>query len=102
MGFHYERPDLAGDRELRVPKPEILVYEQRDGRMRLVALEYFRADADQDMATDDDRPWLFHRGFDGPMEGHAPGMPIHYDLHAWLYKRNPAGRFEAFNPRVKC
>jgi hypothetical protein len=102
MGFHYERADLAGDRKLRVRKPEILVYERRDGRMRLVALEYFRADEDQDMSTDDDRPRLFERGFDGPMEGHSPGMPIHFDLHAWLYKRNPSGRFEAFNPRVEC
>ena len=29
-------------------------------------------------------------------------MPIHYDLHAWLYERNADGRFTMFNPRVKC
>jgi hypothetical protein len=102
MGYHYAHPDLAGDRELDVRRPEILVYERRGGRMRLVALEYFRADADQRLDTDDDRPSLFGRGFDGPMEGHEPGMPIHYDLHAWLYKRNPDGRFEPYNPRVTC
>ena len=52
--------------------------------------------------TDEDRPYLFGRGFDGPMEGHEPGMPMHYDLHAWVWKRNPAGTFAMWNPRVEC
>jgi hypothetical protein len=102
MGFHYANPELIGDGRLQIRRPEILVYQQRGGRMRLVALEYFRPDADQRLDTDDDRPRLFERPFDGPMEGHEPGMPIHYDLHAWLYKRNPDGRFTALNPRVSC
>ena len=102
MGYHYGHPDLLGDDRLQIRKPEILVYERQHGRMRLVALEYFRPDADQRLDTDDDRPLLFGRGFDGPMEGHEPGMPVHYDLHAWLFKRNPDGRFAQFNPRVSC
>jgi hypothetical protein len=102
MGFHYAHPQLAGDRRLDVRRPEILVYQRHHGHMRLVALEYFRADADQRLDTDEDRPRLFGRGFDGPMEGHEPGMPIHYDLHAWLVKHNPDGRFAQFNPRVSC
>jgi hypothetical protein len=102
MGFHYANPALAGDRELDTRRPEILVYEQRHGRMHLVAVEYFRADADGRLDTDDDRPSLFDRGFDGPMEGHDPGMPVHYDLHAWLFKRNPDGVFAQYNPRVSC
>jgi hypothetical protein len=102
MGFHYAHPGLSGDRRFDIRRPEILVYEKRDGRMRLVAVEYFRADADQDLSTDDDRPHLFGRPFDGPMEGHEPGMPIHYDLHAWVWKKNPQGVFEQWNPRVHC
>ena len=31
--------------------------------------------------------------FDSPMLGHEPGMPVHYDLHVWLYRHNPAGLF---------
>ena len=41
-----------------------------------------------------ERPQLFGRPFDGPMEGHHPLMPRdlhHYDLHVWLWKDNPAG-----------
>ena len=102
MGVHYTHPGLAQDRRLNIRRPEILVYEPRGERRRLVAVEYYRADADGRLDTDDDRPYLFDRGFDGPMEGHEPGMPVHYDLHAWVWKRNPAGTFAMWNPRVEC
>jgi hypothetical protein len=36
------------------------------------------------------------------MDGHGPGMPVHYDLHVWLFKKNPRGMFAEFNPRVAC
>ena len=68
------------------------------GKLRLGAVEYFQADADQDLATDQDRPSLFDLPFDGPMLGHEPGMPIHYDLHVWLYKHNPGGHVRDVEP----
>ena len=30
------------------------------------------------------------------------GLPAFYMLHAWIYKHNPAGKFEPWNPRVHC
>jgi hypothetical protein len=103
MGIHYANPELVADGELDVTKPEILVYQPMpSGRLRLGAFEYFQVDSDQDLATDDDRPELFGMPFDGPMLGHEPGMPIHYDLHVWLYRHNPAGLFAMWNPRVHC
>jgi hypothetical protein len=103
MGIHYANPDLVADGKLDVTKPEVLVYQPMpSGKLRLGAVEYFRPDADQDLATDPDRPFLFGLPFDGPMLGHEPGMPIHYDLHVWLYRHNPAGLFAAWNPRVHC
>jgi hypothetical protein len=102
MGIHYTNERLAEDRRIQLRRPEILVYQPRGERLRLVAVEYYRADADGRLDTDDDRPRLFGRGFDGPMEGHEPGMPVHYDLHAWVWKRNPSGTFAQFNPRVHC
>jgi hypothetical protein len=103
MGFHYGNPELLADGELDIERPEVLVYQPtRDGRLRLGAVEYFRTDADQDLATDEDRPSLFGLPFDGPMLGHSPQMPTHYDLHVWLYRHNPAGMFAAFNPLVRC
>lgn len=103
MGIHYANEELIAAGELDVTKPEILVYQPtRDGRLRLGAIEYFQVDADQDLNTDDDRPSLFGLPFDGPMFGHEPGMPFHYDLHVWLYRHNPAGLFAMWNPRVDC
>jgi hypothetical protein len=103
MGIHYANQELVADGKLDVTKPEILVYQPTpSGKLRLGAIEYFRADADQDLATDRDRPSLFGMPFDGPMLGHEPGMPVHYDLHVWLYRHNPAGRFAMWNPRVRC
>ena len=103
MGIHYANPDLVADGKLDITKPEILVYQPMpSGKLRLGAIEYFQADADQDLATDPDRPYLFGLPFDGPMLGHEPGMPVHYDLHVWLYRHNPAGRFAMWNPRVHC
>jgi hypothetical protein len=29
-------------------------------------------------------------------------MPVHYDLHVWLFDSNPAGVFAAWNPSVDC
>jgi hypothetical protein len=102
MGFHYVNQQLVADRALRPTEPEAVLYELRHGELRLVAVEYIRNDADQDLNTDEDRPWLFGRPFDGPMLGHEPGQPIHYDLHAWAWKSNPAGTFAQWNPRVSC
>lgn len=103
MGIHYEHPVLMKSPGVDIRKPEILVYEKApSGDLRLVALEYFKNDADQNLRTRPDRPRLFHRWFDGPMPSHHPGMGIHYDLHVWIWKANPRGMFDAWNPTVKC
>jgi hypothetical protein len=108
MGYHYTKPALAGDTNIDPVLPEILVFTPTaDGSVRLAALEYFRADADQNIKTAGDRPTLFGHPFDGPMAGHPlpagePLMPIHYDLHIWLYQPNPAGELKSENPRVIC
>ena len=68
----------------------------------MAGVEWFKADADQDLSTDEDRPTLFGQPFDGPMAGHEPGMPAHFDLHVWLYEKNPTGELSAWNPRVTC
>ena len=70
--------------------------------MKLVAVEYFSVDADQDLATAGDRPSVLGHPFDGPMPGHTPTMPIHYDLHVWVAENNPAGVFAQWNPAISC
>ena len=103
MGYHDMHPGLAGDAVIDPTRPEMLLYEPNQaGRLHLVGVEYFRADADQDLGTDADRPSLFGHRFEGPMPGHGPGMPVHFDLHVWLYETNPAGQLAEWNPRVRC
>lgn len=100
MGVHFLNTALIGP-EVDALKPQVLIYEPDGDRLRLVAVEWFVP-----LATGiKERPRLFDREFDGPMEGHPPLLPLmlhHYDLHAWLWKENPAGLFSPTNPNVKC
>ena len=34
--------------------------------------------------------------------GNRFGLPAFYSLHAWIWKHNPAGMFEMWNPNVTC
>ena len=100
MGIHFVNAQLVGP----VPdpmRPAILIYEPDGDKLRLIAAEWFIP-----LATGvKERPSVFGRPFDGPMEGHEPLLPKglhHYDLHVWLWKENPAGLFSPTNPRVTC
>jgi hypothetical protein len=103
MGYHYLRWDRL-DNELDIRKPELLLYVPGDGKggLRLVGVEYMKPDADQNLSTANDRPTLFGQPFNGPMGPHEPGMPIHYDLHVWIWSDNPNGTFAQWNPSVSC
>ena len=102
MGVHFLNPARA-TAPVDPENPSILVYlPTADGGYELVAAEWFQADVDQDVDTDADRPSLWGRPFDGPMLGHEAGMPVHYDLHVWLFRTNPAGVFAPWNPSVSC
>ncbi len=103
MGIHAVNPALLTDGVIDPLKPDILLYIPKgDGKLKLVGVEYFKADADQNLGTAGDRPSLFGRGFDGPMPGHNPMMPIHYDLHVWVAEANPSGVFALGNPALSC
>jgi hypothetical protein len=103
MGIHAENGEMMADPAIDPLRPELLLYVPKpNGKLQLVGIEYWKADADQNLATAGDRPSLFGVPFDGPMPGHNPTMPIHYDLHVWLYADNPSGMFAPFNPTLSC
>ena len=103
MGFHYYNPELGSNPQIDPLHPEFLLYTPTaSGGRRLVGIEYMRADGDQDRSTDSDRPRFFGHKFNGPMFGHFPGQPIHYDLHVWLFLENPDGVFARYNPNAHC
>ena len=101
MGYHFVNFEYFESTDPRVPAA-LLYAPKQNGKLRLAGAEWFQVDADQDLATDDDRPSMFGKEFDGPMEGHAPGMPIHYDLHAYVWVDNPDGVLTAHNPNITC
>jgi hypothetical protein len=117
MGIHAVNRDLAGDLAIDALQPEILLYlPKEDGSLRLIGLEYFSvalansdtgpvpwfADAPPPNGWFNPAPTVFGRTFDGPMPGHNPSMPWHYDLHVWLWASNPSGTFAMFNPSLSC
>ncbi len=98
MGVHWENAALMADPEVDPLHPEILLYAPGPGgRAELVGVEYWRAASDSPVA-----PTLFGHRFDGPMPGHHPAMPVHYDLHVWVWADNPSGMFTPFNPTISC
>ncbi|MFI7481536.1 hypothetical protein ACH9EU_03880 [Kocuria sp. M1R5S2] len=101
MGYHYV--DFANFESTDPLVPAALLYAPSgNGKLRLAGVEWFAVDADQDLTTDDDKPSMFGKEFDGPMPGHAPGMPIHYDLHAYIWQGNPDGVLETWNRNIRC
>ena len=103
MGFHYANPALILNTVDNIRRPDILDLPAEQGRApparggRVVPPRR-RPGPDR---PDPDRPRLFDRPFDGPMI-HEPGTPVHFDLHAWLFKHNPKGVFAPFNPAAHC
>jgi hypothetical protein len=103
MGIHAINPPLLGNDAIDAGQPEILLYVPKsNGKLELVGVEYWKVDADQNLDTAGDKPSLFGQPFDGPMLGHTPTMPIHYDLHVWVAEANPSGLFAMFNPAISC
>lgn len=103
MGVHAVNPALVVDSASDPLRPDILLYApDENGKLRLVGVEYLVFDEDDNLATDGDRPSIFGQPFDGPMPGHTPVMPAHYDLHIWVWSDNPAGMFAPFNPSLSC
>lgn len=114
MGHHYVDPAWLTDPGVNSNRPEVLLYEpEPNGRRRLVAVEYLvpvlsngtpwsGSALQPPPVVDNPPPVLFGQTFLGPMPGHVPGMPWHYELHVWVWKNNPSGIFASWNPRVNC
>ena len=109
MGSHYTNRSRV-DGLINLREPEQLLYLPENGRMRLIGVEYsvpalvngqphFGADPPVNPIA---APFLFGQRFDGPMPGHAPGQPWHYDKHIWMYAENPSGLFAQWNPTLRC
>jgi hypothetical protein len=103
MGQHYVKGPLVEDPALDVLRPEVLVYEPRaEGGYRLVAVEYVVLKDAWHAAFGAARPRLFGRTLTLVPAGNRYGLPDFYEIHAWVWKHNPRGTFDDWNPRVSC
>jgi hypothetical protein len=102
MGQHYVNGALVGDPEIDPLTPEAVIYEPKpDGTYRLVGVEYVTFQAAWD-ATHSASPSLFGRTFKLVNAGNRYGLPAFYQLHVWLWRPNPSGLFNDWNPKVSC
>lgn len=95
MGVHMANMDLLLDGKAELLGPETLLYEpQKNGRMRLVAVEYLVPFSL--LPSDADAPELlgehFHQNFEAGV----------WALHVWIWRHNPAGMFADWNENVTC
>ena len=119
MGVHAPNVSLVADQALDPARPEALLYVPKPQGYRLVGVEYVQIVLLRDpMGTvapwGSQDPWpvgytvvtptprLFGQAFQGPMPGHTPTMPWHWDLHVWLWAPNPSGTFAEWNPALQC
>jgi hypothetical protein len=103
MGVHFANGTLVGDAVVKAATPEALVYEpQSNGRLRLVAAEYIVFQDAWDDSGHSSPPSLFGQQFELIPAPNRYGLPPFYELHAWMWKHNPSGMFNDWNPRVSC
>lgn len=93
MGVHYLNGELMDD-QVDLTTPEALVYEMGPGGeiLGLIAHEYI---VPVEAWTATAPPRLFGVDFH-----QHPVLPL-WVLHVWLWKDNPSGIFQDFNPKVR-
>jgi hypothetical protein len=95
MGIHQVSPQRI-DGNLVLTEPEALLYERRNnGTYKLTGVEYIVAGGP--------RPTLFGQEFASTNLARfgSPDATV-WTLHAWVWKGNPDGVLEPWNPTVSC
>ena len=96
MGYHYINTDNL-DLTVKELEPEALVYIPGPNEgLKLGAVEYIVPVTAWDAAGNTEPPTALGQSF------HLnPALGV-YALHAWIWKDNPSGMFEDWNPNVSC
>ena len=103
MGIHFLNPSLL-DGNVDESNPELVIYEPTtNGEMRLVAVEYLALKSAWEAAHPGaPAPTLFGQSMELVQAGNRYGLPDFYELHAWIWKNNPLGMHNDWNPDVTC
>jgi hypothetical protein len=103
-GVFFINPNLL-DTTIDPKHPEALVYRPKaNGALKLAALEYivFKQAWQDAKGANAPAPSLFGKPFLLSPEPNRFGIPAFYALHAWVWKDNPTGTFQPWNPKIKC
>jgi hypothetical protein len=96
MGYHYINTGIL-DTTVDETKPEAMVYAPGpNGTLQLAAVEYIVDRPAWDAEGHSELPSAFGLSY----HPHAT-LPV-YILHVWVWRHNPAGIFEDWNPEVSC
>ncbi len=93
MGLHYLNDSLM-DATVDLTQPEALVYEL-DADAEIVGLVAHEYIVPLEAWTEEEPPQLFGLDF------HQHGVLPLWILHTWIWKDNPSGVFNDYNPRVR-
>ena len=96
MGVHLIKTSSL-DLTVDALQPEAMVYQPGpNGQLQLVAVEYIVPAAAWDAAGNTQPPSVLGHSF------HLnAGLGV-YILHAWIWRENPLGMFNDWNPKVSC
>jgi len=100
MGIHFVNLGLVNG-EIEINNPEALIYEPRDGEMRLVGVEYITP-VEAWHQTHPLPPVLEGQVFHFNDSPNRFGLPAFYELHVWAWRDNPRGSFVDWNTKVSC
>jgi hypothetical protein len=96
MGFHLIKTSSL-DLTVNVLEPEAMVYAPGpNGQFQLDAVEYIVPASAWDAAGNTQPPSVLGQHF------HLDAALGVYILHAWIWRQNPLGMFEDWNPKVSC
>ena len=101
MGIHFLNPSLL-DGNVDESTPELMIYEPtKNGQMRLVAVEYLVIKPAWEAAHPGAAaPALFGQPMELVRAGNRYGLPDFNEMHAWIWKDNPLGMHNDWNPTV--
>jgi len=103
MGIHFVNMGFVGDGEIDVNHPEALIYEPKNGQLRLVGVEYLVTVEDwQKNHPEPGAPVLEGQVFHFNDSPNRFGLPPFYELHVWAWQNNPHGAFVDWNTLVSC
>ena len=99
MGYHYVNAKLVGNGIIDPTKPEAVLYEKTRSGLQITAVEYVVLAQNWHHKNP---PELFGQQFMLQTAPNRFGLPDFWMLHAWIWKDNPSGRFNPWNPTVHC